>query len=104
MPVIKRLRCKHCAAKPIMKRKMSANSTKVIKPGKRLSLRCVARGSPRPSYTWLKDGRVLHSPREEGEGGSSGSAGRGRPRIFRSGSLSIRNSKQHSLLVVKKVR
>ncbi|KAK7104996.1 uncharacterized protein [Littorina saxatilis] len=100
VPVIKRLRCKHCATPPRIKRKMTANDTRTVKAGKKLSLRCVARGTPRPSYTWLKDGRVLHRP-EEGEGAASG---RGKASVFRSGSLMIRDARHYSLLVIKKMK
>nr|KAG5687912.1 hypothetical protein BaRGS_029909 [Batillaria attramentaria] len=61
-PVIKRLRCKNCAVRPKMRRKMSPSDTKIVRLGKRLTLRCVARAVPKPSYTWYKDGPEAGRP------------------------------------------
>lgn len=58
-PVIKVLHCQNCAVKPSMTRKMAGDDIKMIPEGKSLSLRCVARGSPRPDYAWFKDGVLL---------------------------------------------
>ncbi|KAL8585104.1 hypothetical protein ACOMHN_013120 [Nucella lapillus] len=141
VPVIKKLRCKHCAVKPSIKRPMSANETKTVKTGKRLALRCVARGSPKPTYTWVKDGVILYHQKkgeeeeeeeakaeEEGEGDAERRRGRERRRrrrrqpfssserrrerrerhggasVFKSGTLSVRSSRYHSLLVLNKVK
>lgn len=96
-PVIKKLRCKNCAIPPSMRRKMAVDDTKLVKPGKRLTLRCVARGVPRPAYTWYKDGRRLGDPPVHADGESSSDE------VYRAGGLSVRTSRRHSLLVIKSV-
>ncbi|KAL8602766.1 hypothetical protein ACOMHN_064073 [Nucella lapillus] len=99
LPIIKHVKCKNCATPPVLKRPMSAKERKTIRAGRRLSLRCVAKGNPKPSYTWLKDQRLVHrrskGSDDEQEGGS--------PMLYRSGTMSIRYAKQFSLLVVNQM-
>ncbi|KAK7466762.1 hypothetical protein BaRGS_00037127 [Batillaria attramentaria] len=101
-PVIKRLRCKNCAVRPKMRRKMSPSDTKIVRLGKRLTLRCVARAVPKPSYTWYKDGQRLGDLPEAASGSSTSTRARAAT-VFRSGGLSIRTTRRHSLLTVKSV-
>lgn len=106
-PVIKRVRCKHCAAEPVMQKEMGDSGSKMVQAGSKLALRCVAKGSPMPMYTWVKDGKVLHSseyestPSEAGGERDSASATAESNSVVKMGSVTIRHGKRYSTLVVK---
>ncbi|XP_076442249.1 uncharacterized protein LOC143281137 [Babylonia areolata] len=98
VPIIKHVKCSKCATPPISKRPMSVKDTKTVRAGKRLSLRCAAKGIPSPTYSWLKDGRLVHHSSE----GKQDREGRS-PNVFRSGSLTVRYTNKFSVLVVSQV-
>ena len=57
-PVIKKVKCRHCASAPEMKKPMSDEGIRNVKAGQKFVLKCVAKGSPQPEYTWFMDGKV----------------------------------------------